>query len=114
MIVIARDVARKFRAVAKKCLAGRPRGPAPLVVCRVRAGTLTLWVRTESARLRYSTACAGKDTTLVVPVDVLAAIEGATSDPVDVSVDRKLQGTATWTDRGVPQSHSFVALLPCK
>ena len=56
MIAIPRDVARTFRALAKKCLAGRPRGPAPPVVIRVRAGVLTLWSRIESVGLRYSVA----------------------------------------------------------
>ena len=48
MIASSRDVARTFRTLAKKCLAGRPCGPAPPVVIRVRAGVLTLWSRNES------------------------------------------------------------------
>jgi len=47
-------------------------------------------------------------------MEVFATIEGPGTDVVEVSVDRKLQGTATWSDRGVPQSHSFAALLPGK
>jgi hypothetical protein len=114
MIAIARDVARKFRAIAKKCLAGRPRAPAPVFVCRVRTGTLSLWTRTESAGLLYSAPCPLKEATVVVPIDVFAAIEGPGTEAVEISVDRKLQGKATWTDQGVPQSHSFVAMLPGK
>ena len=107
MIVLTRDLARKFRAIAKKCLAGRPRAPAPIVVCRVRAGTLSLWTRTESAGLLYTAPCSIKDATLVIPMDMFAAIEGPGIEAVEVSVDRKLEGKATWSDRSTftPQGY---------
>ena len=114
MIAITRDLARRFRAIAKKCLAGRPRGPAPAVVCQVRADTLSLWTRTESAGLLYAAPFQGKDATLVVSMSLFESIEGPGTEAVEVSVDRKLQGTAKWLDRGVPQSHTFVALMPGK
>ena len=115
MIAISRDVARTFRALAKKCLAGRPRGPAPPVVIRVRAGVLTLWSRIESVGLRYSVAApAAESEALLVPMDLLAAIEGARSDPVSLAVDAKLQGTASWTEGGEAKSHAFQAILPGK
>ena len=105
MIAIPRDVARAFPAVAKKCLAGRPRGPAPPVVLRVRAGVLTLWSRIESVGLHYATAApaAGKEL-IIVPMDLLAAIEGPRPDLVTLAVDAKLQGTASWTDQGEAKS----------
>jgi hypothetical protein len=115
MIAIPRDVARAFRALAKKCLAGRPRGPAPPVVVRVRAGVLTIWSRIESVGLRYSVAApAAENVTLLVAMDLLAAIEGARSDPVSLAVDAKLQGTASWAEGGEAKSHSFKAILPGK
>ena len=115
MIAIPRDVARTFRALAKKCLAGRTRGPAPPVVIRVRAGVLTLWSRIESVGLRYSVAApAAESETLLVPMDLLAAIEGARSDPVSLAVDAKLQGTASWAEGGEAKAHSFKAILPGK
>ena len=115
MIVFPREVARAFRALAKKCLAGRPRGPAPPVVIRVRAGVLTLWCRIESVGLRYSVAApAAENETLLVPMDVFSAFEGPRSDPVRLSVDGKLQGVASWTDQGEAKSHAFTALLPGK
>jgi hypothetical protein len=115
MIVIPREVARAFWALAKKCLSGRPRGPAPPVVIRVRAGVLTLWSRIETVGLRYSVAApAAESETLLVPMDVLAAIEGPRSDPVVLNIDAKLQGTASWTEGGEAKSHSFQAILPGK
>ena len=114
VIAIARDVVRKFRAVARKCLAGQPLGPAPPVVCRVRAGTLTLWTRIDSVGLRFAAPTDQKDAGLVVPMAAFAAIEGLGTDVVALSGDRKLQGTASWSDRGVPQTHLFTALMPGK
>ncbi|HXD86557.1 MAG TPA: hypothetical protein VN641_08695 [Urbifossiella sp.] len=114
MIAIARDVVRKFRTVARKCLAGRPLGPAPPVVCRVRAGTLMLWTRIDSVGLRFAAPTDQRDAVLVVPMAAFAAIEGPGTDVVTLSCDRKLQGTATWSDRGVPQTHLFTALMPGK
>jgi|GEM_PF-3669305 len=115
MIAIPREVARTYRALAKKCLAGRPRGPAPPVVIRVRAGVLTLWSRIETVGLRYSVAAPGAESeTLLVPMDLLAAVEGPRSDPVSLSVDAKLQGSASWSEGGEAKSHSFGAILPGK
>ena len=115
MIAISRDVARTFRALAKKCLAGRPRGPAPPVVIRIRAGVLTLWSRIESVGLRYSVAApAAESETQSVPMDLLAAIEGPRSDLATLAVDAQLHGTASWTEQGEEKSHSFTAILPGK
>lgn len=113
MIVIRRDLARAFRALARMCLAGRPRGPAPPVVCRACAGILTLWARTETAGLAYSTPTpeTGEEV-LVVPMAVLGAVEGAAADPVELAAGPGLAGTARWAHRGVPQTHPFDALLP--
>ena len=114
MIAIPRDLARRFRAVAKKCLAGRPRAPASPVVCRVQAGALSLWTRIEFVGLLYSMPSPGPNEKLVVPMDVFAAIEGTESDPVELSAGPKLQGLAKWVDRGVPQSKPFEAIAAGK
>jgi hypothetical protein len=114
MIVIPRDLARAFPAVAKKCLAGRPRVPAPAVVCRVRDGVRTLWTRIDGVGLRHEAPIDGVDETRLIPMEVFAAIEGPKPDPVVVSVDAKLRGMASWSDRGERQTHRFGALLPGK
>ena len=112
MIVIRRDLARAFRAVARRCLAGRARGPAPPVVCRAGAGALTLWARTETAGLAYTAPAPEEEDTLVVPMAVLGAVEGAAPDPVELAVGPHLRGTATWSHRGAPQTAPFEAILP--
>jgi hypothetical protein len=112
VIVISRGLARSFRAVARKCVAGRPRGPAPSVVFEARGGTLTAWAKTGDAALVYSAPTGCSDGVLVAPMDVLAAAEGAGDDPVELAVGPKLRGEACFADRGVPRVHPFDAILP--
>ena len=116
MIVIPRDLARRFRVVGRKCGSGRPRGPAAPVVLQSRAGALTLWTRAGEVELVHTTPAVSRsgDETLVVPMTVLEAVEGATGEPVELAVDRKLRGTARWSDRGTPRTMPFDAVLPGK
>ncbi len=116
MIVIPRGVCRAFPALARKCVSGRPRGPAPVVVCDVTAGTLTVWARTADAVLAYSAPCRdrGGDARVVVPMAVLAAAAGPGAEPVEVVVGPTLAGEARFADRDVPTAHPFEAVLPGK
>ncbi|QDU21727.1 hypothetical protein [Urbifossiella limnaea] len=114
MIVIPRGVCRAFPALARKCLSGRPRGPAPMVVCEVTAGTLAVWARTADAVLAYSAPCGGAtgEERVVVPMTVLAAVGGPGTEPVELAVGPGLVGEARFSDRGVPTAHPFEAILP--
>ncbi len=113
MIAFPRDLARRFRAVAPKCVAGRPRGPAPPVVCRTAGGVLTLTARFDGAVLSVSAPAPGTAAgTLVVPMAVLEAVEGTGPDPVELRLTGGLRGEAVWADRGVPRSVPFDALKP--
>jgi hypothetical protein len=112
VIVISRGLARSFRALARKCVAGRPRGPALTVVFEVRAGTLTAWVKTDDATLAHSAPTGCCDGVLVAPMSVLADIEGAGDDPVELVVGAKFRGEARFADRGVPRAVPFDAILP--
>jgi hypothetical protein len=114
VIVITRDLARRFRAIARKCVSGRPRGPAPPVVIRARSGTLTLWARAGDADLTYAGPTDGGDDIVVVPMSVLEGVEGNSPDPVELSVGPKLRGSARWVRNGLPQTLPFEALLPGK
>jgi hypothetical protein len=114
VIVISRGLARSFRALARKCVNGRPRGPAPAVVFEVKAGTLTAWTRTDHAALVYAAPSRCDDEVVVVPMAVLEAVEGGGGDPVELAVGPKLTGEARWSDRGVPRTHPFDAILPGK
>ena len=90
MVVISRGLARSFRALARRCVSGRPRGPAPAVVCEVRAGTLTAWTRTDHAGLVYTAPSRCDDEVVVIPMAVLEAVEGGGGDPVELAVGAKL------------------------
>ena len=114
MIVLTRVLARQFRALARKCVSGRPRGPAPPVVMEARGGMLTVFVQTPDALLTHTSPTTVDDGLIVVPMGVLEQIEGGTSDPVELSVRPKLAGRASWTVHGEPQSMEFAALLPGK
>ncbi|HEX4607095.1 MAG TPA: hypothetical protein VH092_02735 [Urbifossiella sp.] len=99
MIVIPRRLARDFRALARRCVAGRPRGPAPPVVLEARAGTLTVWVH-----LPVDTGGKFPDVAGIVPRDpptaaridprdaaelraALAGLPGADADHAPVTLD---------------------------
>ena len=114
MISIPRGLCRAFPALARKCVSGRPRGPAPAVVCEAKGGTLTVCAKTDDAVLVYTAPTECGDEVLVVPMAVLEAVAGPGSEPVELCVGPKLKGEARFTDRGVPKSHPFDAILPGK
>lgn len=114
MIVFTRGLARSFRALARKCLSGRPRGPAPLVVFESNAGTLTVWTKIDDTLLVHVAPGRSGGGVAVVPMAVLEAAEGGGGDPVELELGPKLAGEARWSDRGVPKTHPFDGILPGK
>lgn len=110
MIVIPRGLARSFRALLRRCVSGRPRGPAPDVVFECEAGTLTVWARTADAGLACTAPAECDDGVLVVPLTVLAAVEGGGDDPVELTAGPGPRGEARWADRGTPRVHAFDAV----
>lgn len=114
MISIPRGPCRTFPALVRKCVSGRPRGPAPLVVCESSGGTMTVWSKTDDATLAYTCPTETGDERVVVPMAVLDAVGGGGDLPAELVVGPKLKGEARFTDRGVPKSHPFDALLPGK
>lgn len=114
MIVIPRGLARAFRAVARTCVSGRPRGPAPAVVIEARSGTRTVWTRAGDVVLLVTTPTRAADEVVVVPMAVLDAVEGAGDEPVELCVGPRLRGEAKWADRGVPHTYPFDAVRPGK
>ena len=98
MILFTRAVARDFRVLFARCVAGRPRGPAPPVVVRVRDG-----VRTDAATtpagvtlIHASPAPGEGDDLLVLPAAVLAEVEGSTDEAVTLDRPSKLRGVVRW------------------
>ena len=101
-------MARAFRALVRKCVSGRPRGPAPIVVFRRQAGTLAIVTRTELAVLVHSSPAKGEDEMLALSIAVLADIEGADAEPVELAAGSRRRGTARWTRTGRSLSISKV------
>ncbi len=114
MIQIPRGLCRAFPALARKCVSGRPRGPAPVVVCEAKGGTLTVWAKTDDAVLVYTAPTECGDELLIVPMATLVAVAGPGSEAVELCVGPKLKGEARFTGRGVPKAHPFEAILPGK
>ena len=85
MIVIHRGLCRAFPALARKCVSGRPRGPAPAVAFEVKAGTLTAWTTTGGAALVHAAPAREADGEVVVPMAALAAAGRGRGGPVGLS-----------------------------
>ncbi len=104
MIVLPRAVARTFRALARKCFAGRPRGPAPPVTLRQHDGRLTLHADLGEVSLTWTGSAGTESEAMVVPMALVDAIDGPGDDPVQVVREGTDRVVARWADRGVPRS----------
>lgn len=98
MVLFTRVEARDFRVLFGRCLAGRPRGPAPCLLIRVAAGMRTLCsTRSEGVILMHSSVVEGKrKELLVLPGEVLVEVEGNTDEGVNLDPQSKLRGTLRW------------------
>jgi hypothetical protein len=112
MIVIPRGPCRAFPALVRKCVSGRPRGPAPVVVCEAKGGTLTVWAKTDDAVLTYTAPTACGDETLLAPMVALEAVAVSIGKEVELVVGPKLAGEARFIDRGGPKCRPFDAVQP--
>jgi hypothetical protein len=104
MIVLSRATARAFRALVRKCVPGRGRGPAPPVTLRQADGRLALLADTGDVALIWTGPAAGDPDTLVVPMALLDAVDGPGDDPVSIDRDGTDRFIARWVDRGVPRT----------
>jgi hypothetical protein len=114
MILFTRAVAQNFRVLFARCVAGRPRGPAPPVVIHIRDGTRTVAATTIDGVTLTHTASADKkgDDLLVLPATLLAEVEGGTDEVVTLDRDSKLRGVVRWPGGGKPQALPVELILP--
>lgn len=112
MIEIPRGPCRAFPALARKCVSGRPRGPAPPVVCEAAGGVLTVSAVTGDAGLAYVGPTTVGDGRLVVPMAVLGTIPGRGNGPVTLAVGPGLRGEIRFADRGADVARPFDAVRP--
>jgi hypothetical protein len=113
VIVLPPGLARRFAAVAARCVSGKPAGPPPPVVCRTTDGELTVVVGLPNGVVLSFTADTDStsDAVFVVPFDVLTALSQV-CEPVALRLTRGLSAEARWTDHTGPRSHPFTALKP--
>jgi hypothetical protein len=116
VFLFTRAVARDFRMLFSRCVAGRPRGPAPPIVIQVKDGTRTVCSTTSGGVTLTHTTSAPKegDDFVVLPAAVLADVEGGTDE--DVTLDRasKLRGVVRWPGGGKPRSLPIELIMPGK
>ena len=98
MIVIPCGLARSFRAVARSCVTGRPRGPASPVVVRVGGGRLSLATTFADVFVAVTVPVLPDAVveTVLVPADVYARAD--TAGEVRVAVDDRV-GQLWWAGR---------------
>jgi hypothetical protein len=115
MILFTRAVAQNFRLLFAKCVAGRPRGPAPPVVVRTEGEVRTLAATTAGGVTLTHAEPAPKepDDLLVLPA-VLAEVEGGTDEPVTLDRPSRLRGTVKWHGGGKPRTLPVELILPGK
>jgi hypothetical protein len=104
MISVPRAVARAFRALARKCVPGRARGPAPPVALRQADNQLTIRADLGEVFLAWTGPASGDPDTLFVPMALLDAVDGPGDDPIEIDRDGPDRVVARWADRGVPRS----------
>lgn len=116
MTLFTRSAAQNFRLLIAKCVAGRPRGPAPPVVVQTKGGVRTLAATTPAGVTLAHASPAPKehDEVLVLPASVLAEVEGSTDEAVTLDRQTKLRGVVKWHGGGRPRTLPVELILPGK
>ena len=114
MLLFTRAEARDFRALFGRCVAGRPRGPAPPVVVRVAGGVRTVAATTPAGVTLTHTSPAPDepDDLVVVPAAVLAAAEGNADGAVALDRGPKIRGVVRWACGPEPRAVPVDLVLP--
>ena len=112
MIEITRRVAAQFRAAARRCVCHRPKGLSPPVVLEAGEQGVTLFAAVNGVGVSLSVPKPRQSPErLIVPIEVLQAVEGNRDDPVSfVSAGNRV--CCRWTDRGVAVEKTFNTVTP--
>src|SRR5437879_4196732 len=101
MIVLPRREAGRFRAAARRCVVGRPRGLAPPVLIHQTRETLTLSANLGEVTLSLQlSAVAEVEERLIVPFGLLEAIDGNGSELVSIEEVKPGTFVCRWMERG--------------
>jgi hypothetical protein len=113
MIEIPRGLARQFRAVLRRAaLAGEPRGPWPLLLCRIDRNGLTLQAGSGNVAVRYRSEGERPPAALAFRASLLAEFEGRGDAMVALSEAGPGTGRARWDDGAVPRVLEFDTVTP--
>ncbi|MCE9564284.1 MAG: hypothetical protein K8U57_19750 [Planctomycetes bacterium] len=116
MMLFTRVEARDFKTLLSRCVSGRPRGPAPSLVIQFENGQRTIAATTtDGVTLTHVSRTPGAaDDRLVLPVTVLAEVEGSTSEAVTLERQSKLRAVVRWPAGGKPRTLPVELILPGK
>jgi len=116
MILFTRAEARDFRVLFARCVAGRPRGPAPPLLIRFAGNTRALCCTTnEGVILTHSSSVEGeRDELLVLPGSILSEVEGSTDEGVQLDRQSKLRCALHWHPGTKPRKLIVELILPGK
>jgi hypothetical protein len=116
LFLFNRATARDFRVLFSRCVAGRPRGPAPPVVIQTKDDRRTVAATTTDGVTLAHTSPAPKesDDLIVLPSAFLTEVEGGTDEPVTLDRPSKLRGVVRWPGGGKPRSLPADLILPGK
>ena len=103
MLSIPRSMFRLLRLLRRKCVVGRPRGPAPPLHFHSHPQGCIMAIHFEEVILtaHVCTTSANFDS-FSLPGDILDTIDGSGDEPVALTLSKK-RVEVHWNDRGVPQ-----------
>ncbi len=116
MILFTRVQARDFRALFARCVAGRPRGPAPPLAIQIKAETRIITATTHDGVTLNHTSPAPKerDEFVLSPASVLAEVEGSTDEVVTLERQSKLLAVVRWHGGSKPRTLPVGLIMPGK
>jgi hypothetical protein len=107
VIEVDRRQASRFRAAVRRCVAGRPRGLAPLIALQQDTDALTLSAVLEETALALRLPTAQRpNERLVVPFATLAALDGPGGGTATLQANADGTLTCRWQERGQERVHA--------
>ena len=111
VIALPRSLARRFRAVLRRCgPKGRRADLPPSVILRAGEQGLRLEAACPDVAVRLEHPGRQPEAVLAFPADALALFEGRTDEPVSLEQKSFGQGVATWDEGGSPVCKDFPTL----
>jgi hypothetical protein len=108
LVILPRVLARRFRAVLRRC--APPRTPPPPVLLRAGVEGLSLESILPEVAVRLDHTGRHPQAVLAFPATVLSLVEGRRDDPVTLELKEPGQGIATWSEAGAPCTKAFATL----